>query len=164
MQGWHSVLRMVHDNITTIFFFLVIAVFVVAWLVIEAIRSHQSRDEIFKLRKRVTELEHDRVIGPRVAVDPIVLANRWVRAGFAATTNDGGCLILVDRVSAQQHNAVLTLRIDGLPAARGEVLGVGEALEARGKSGTYIVELIGTDPAQAQIGVSLRSHHAKAAL
>jgi hypothetical protein len=164
MQGWYGVMRMVHDNITTIFFFLLIAVFVVAWLVIEAIRSHQSRDEIFKLRKRVTELEHERVIGSRVQTDPIVLANRWVRSGFAATTNDGGCLILVDRVSAQQHTAVLTLRIDGLPASGGEVVAVGEALEASGKSGTYVIELIGTDPAQALIGVSLRSHHARAAL
>jgi hypothetical protein len=159
MRGWIQVLRLVHDNITLIFFGLVVAVFVVAWLVIEAIRSHQSRDEIFKLRRRLVQLEHERFASKTASLDPVVLPDRWVRIGSAATTNDGGCLILVEKVSATQRRALLSIRVDGLPVLKSESVRVGDRLELTGKSGTYLIELYATDGIQAHLGVSLRSKH-----
>src|SRR5438105_11195746 len=118
MRGWMQVLRVVHDNITLIVFGLVVAIFMVAWLVIEAIRSHRSRDEIFKLRHRLGQLEQERLAVKTISPDPVVLPNRWVRIGGAATTNDGGCLILVEKVSAIQRRALLSIRVDGLTALK----------------------------------------------
>lgn len=159
MRGWIHVLRLVHDNITLIFFGLVVAIFVVAWLVIEAVRSHQSRDEILKLRRRVVQLEHERFSTNVGSVDPVVLPGRWVRIGSAATTNDGGCLIMVDKVSGTQQIALLTVRIDGLPILKSEPVRVGEHRDLTGRSGIYLVELHATDGIQAHLGVSLRSKH-----
>lgn len=159
MRGWSYVLRVVHDNITIILFGLVVAMFVVAWLVIEAFRSHQSRNEIFRLRHRLNQLEQERLTMKAISPDPVVLPNRWVRIGAAATSSDGGCLILVEKVSATQKRALLSVRIDGLAAVKSEAVQVGERLELPGKSGTYLVELFGTDRIQAQLGVSLRSKH-----
>jgi hypothetical protein len=159
MRGWMHVLRVVHDNITLIFFALLVATFVVAWLVIEAIRSHRSRDEIFRLRRRLGQLEQERLATRSPSPDPVVLPNRWVRIGGAATTSDGGCLILVEKVSAAQRVAILSVRVDGLPVLKSEPVRVSEHFELPGKSGTYLVELYGTDGIQAQLGVSLRSKH-----
>lgn len=159
MRGWIQILRLVHDNITLIVFGLVVAIFVVAWLVMEAIRSHRSRDEIFKLRHRLGQLEQERLATNAISPDPVVLPNRWVRIGSAATTNDGGCLILVEKVSATQRRALLSIRVDGLPVVKSEAVSVGARLELPGKSGTYLIELFGTDIIQAHIGVSLRSKH-----
>lgn len=159
MRGWMQVLRVVHDNITLIVFGLVVATFVVAWLVMEAFRSHRSRDEIFKLRHRLGQLEQERLAAKVISPDPVVLPGRWVRIGGAATTNDGGCLILVEKVSAVQRRALLSIRVDGLAVLKSEALTVGDRLELTGKSGTYLIELFGTDSIQAHLGVSLRSKH-----
>jgi hypothetical protein len=159
MRGWMHVLRVVHDNIGLIFFGLLVATFVVAWLVFEAIRSHRSRDEIFRLRRRLSQLELERHGPKSISPDPVVLPNRWVHIGAAATTSDGGCLILVEKVSAAQRRAILSVRVDGLPVLRSGVVLVGDHLELPGKSGTYLVELYGTDGIQAYLGVSLRSKH-----
>lgn len=159
MRGWMHVLRLVHDNIALIFFVLVVALFVVAWLVVEAIRSHQSREEIFKLRRRVVQLEHEGLGARSASPDPVVLPHRWIRIGSAATTNDGGCLILVERVSGTQRRALLTIRVDALPVLKSEPVQVGQRLELIGRSGIYLVELHGIDGIQANIGVSLRSKH-----
>ena len=163
MPAWTLFLRTVHDNIGIIFFGLLVAVFGVAWLVIEAIRSHQSRDEIFKLRHRITELERERVVARPASTQPIVpvvLPDRWIRIGAAATTSDGGCLILVDKVAPLEHAARLTIRVDGYPAKLHETLRVGQSFELEGKSGTYLVSLYGIDTLQAHLGVGLRSTHA----
>jgi hypothetical protein len=159
MRGWSVLLRLVHDNITIIFFALVVAVFGVGWLIIEAFRSHQTRDEMFQLRRRLRDLERERSIGKAVSLDPIVMPERWIRIGSASTSSDGGCLILVERVAPAQHSAVLSVRVDGYAAKQNEAIRVGDQLELSGKSGTYIIELLNTDASQAQIGVALRSKH-----
>lgn len=163
MRSWTVLLRFVHDNITIIFFGLILAVCGVAWLVIEALRSHQSRDEIFKLKHRITELERERVTVARLPLVepfvPVVMPERWVRIGAAATTSDGGCLILVDQVSPAEHTAQLTVRVDGYAVKRSQPLRAGESFELPGKSGVYLIALYGTDALQAHIGVGLRSRH-----
>ncbi len=165
MRTWTLVLRTVHDNIAIIFFGLLLAVFGVAWLIIEAIRSHQSRDEIFKLRHRITELERERVTVRTASPEPlvpVVMPDRWVPAGGAATTSDGGCLILVDRIGPAEQTAQLTVRVDGYAVKRSEPLRAGECFELPGKSGIYLITLFGTDQVQARIGVGLRSKHSPA--
>ena len=163
MRAWTLLLRTVHDNITIIFFGLLVALFGVAWLVIEAIRSHQSRDEIFKLRHRITELERQRAAPKPTSATPlvpVVLPDRWIRVGAAATTNDGGCLILVDNVAPIDRSVHLTIRVDGYPVKVREPLRVGQSFELEGKSGTYLVWLYGIDAVMAHLGVGLRSTHA----
>ena len=163
MRSWTILLRTVHDNIGFIVFGLVVAIFGVAWLVFEAIRSHRNRDEIFTLRHRISELERERVVSRATSAEPlipVVMPDRWVRIGGAATTSDGGCLILVDRVAPAEHTAQLTVRVDGYAVKRSERLRVGESFELMGKSGIYLVSLYGTDSVLAHLGVGLRSKHA----
>jgi hypothetical protein len=157
MHSWYAILRFVHDNITLIFFGLVVAVFVVAWLIVEAFRSHRSRDEIFRLRQRISELERQRLA--RVSPEPVVLASRWIRAGTAATTSDGGLFVLVQNVSAAQRRATLSARVDGYQALSNHVVTVGDRAEVNGKLGTYLVEVYGAEGAQVHLGVSLRTRH-----
>jgi hypothetical protein len=148
----------VHDNITMILFGLVVCLLFVAWLVFEAIRSHSSRDEIFRLRQRLYELEREKA-GRTLGDGPPVLASRWINVGGAATTSDGGCLILLEAVSPFQKRALMTVRVDGYPAKKNEPIVVGQRLEVQGKSGTYLVELHGTEKNQARLAVSLRNRH-----
>ncbi|MDQ2947109.1 MAG: hypothetical protein M3Y27_14415, partial [Acidobacteriota bacterium] len=113
------------------------------------------------LRHRISELERERVVSRTTSAEslvPVVMPDRWVRIGGAATTSDGGCLILVDRVA--EHTAQLTVRVDGYAVKRSERLRVGESFELMGKSGIYLVSLYGTDSLQAHLGVGLRSKHA----
>lgn len=162
MRAWMILLRTVHDNIAIIFFALLVAVFGVAWLVIEAIRSHRNRDELFKLRHRISQLERERIIaGPAFAepMIPVVMPDRWIRVGAAATTSDGGCLVLVDRVAPDGHTAQLTIRVDGHAVKRNEGLRVGESFQLAGKSGMYTVSLYGAEALQAHLGVALRNRH-----
>jgi hypothetical protein len=164
MLDWRHLFRLVHDNIAILFFGLVVAVFALAWLVIEAYRSHRSRDEIFKLRRRISTLERERVMATLAVptTDPMVLTARWVRMGSAATTTDGGCLVMVDRVFPQQRRVVLTLRVDGYPALSGHSAVAGERVEVNGKYGTYILQVFSVEGIQTQLAVWLRSHHAGA--
>lgn len=159
MRGWGMLLRFVHDNITLIFFGLSLAIIGVGWLVIEAFRSHQNRDEIFQLRRRVRDLEREVSVGKNASTDPIVMPERWIQIGSASTTSDGGCLILVERVAAAVQTAIVTVRVDGYAVRQREPLRMGNHLELSGKSGTYRIELLGTERSQAQIGVALRSKH-----
>src|SRR5258708_4697570 len=117
MLDWRHLFRLVHDNIAILFFGLVIAVCGLAWLMIEAYRSHRSRDEIFKLRSRISTLERERAMATLAVptTDPMVLTARWVRMGSAATTTDGGCLVMVDRVFPAQRRAGLTPGVDRYP-------------------------------------------------
>lgn len=80
----------------------------------------------------------------------------------AATTTDGGCLVMVDRVFPPQRRAVLTLRVDWYPALSGHSAVAGERLEVSGKYGTYILQIFGLEGILTQLAVWLRSHHAGA--
>src|SRR5260370_7628235 len=98
MRDWTDVLRFARDNITLIVFVVVVAVMAGAWIVFEALRSHKSRDELFKLRMKLREYERERAgAGPKFA-DPVVLPTRWIRNGGAATTSDGGRLLYANSV------------------------------------------------------------------
>ena len=64
MLDWRHIFRLVHDNIAILFFALVIAVCGLAWLMIEAYRSHRSRNEIFKLRSMLQVILSERISPP----------------------------------------------------------------------------------------------------
>lgn len=159
MREWGPVLRFVRDNITLLVFLAVAAIMGSAWIVFEAMRSHKRRDEIFALRRRVAELERERSSLHPSFGDPVVLTSRWVPSGSAATTSDGGCWLYLEKVSTPVRSATLTLRIDGLAALQNQSIRAGERLEARGKNGTYVVELYGVEGIQAHVAVALRNHH-----
>ncbi len=159
MRGWVIVLHWVQDNITLIFFGVVVVMFLAAWLVVEAFRSHQSRDEIFRLRQRMYEMERERNFSQTMDGGPVVLPSRWIRVGGAATTSDGGCLLLVQAASPVQKRVMMTVRVDGLPIKKDATMMVGQRIEVGGKSGVYSIELHGAEKNQARFGVSLRTRH-----
>jgi hypothetical protein len=156
MSGAYQILRWVHDNIVLIYLSMIIAIFGVAWLAFEAIRSHNSRDQIFRLRQRLYQLERDHQSSASLEGGSTVLTSRWVNVGSAATTSDGGCLILLQAASPFQKRAMMSVRIDGLSAINNQTVMVGERLEVDGKSGIYSIELHGTEPKQARLAVALR--------
>jgi hypothetical protein len=159
MRDWTDILRFVRDNVTLIVFVLVVAIMAGAWIVFEALRSHKSREELFKLRMKLRALEMERAGGGPKFTDPVVLSTRWIRTGGAATTSDGGCLLYVDRVSAETRSAEVTLRVDGYAVLQRQGVGVGQRLEANGKYGTYILELYAVEGIQANLAVALRNRH-----
>jgi hypothetical protein len=159
MREWEQVLRFVRDNITLLVFLAVVAIMGAAWIVFEAMRSHKRRDEVFALRRRVSELERERAVVHPSSGDPVVLSSRWIRSGAAATTSDGGCLLYIDKVLPAVRSAELTLRIDGYPVLENHAVRPGERLEASGKNGTYVLELYAVEGMQAHLAVALRSHH-----
>jgi hypothetical protein len=152
-------LRFVRDNITLLLFLAVVAIMAAAWIVFEAMRSHRRRDEVFALRRRVSELEREHASAQPSFGDPVVLSSRWIRSGGAATTSDGGCLLYVDRVLPAVRSAELTVRVDGYAVLQHHSIRTGERLEASGKNGTYVLELYGVEGIQAQLAVALRNHH-----
>src|SRR5260370_349833 len=159
MRAWTDVLRFARDNLTLIVFVFVVAIMAGAWIVFEALRSHKSRDELFKLRMKLREYERERAgAGPKFA-DPVVLPTRWIRTGGAATTSDGGCLLYVDSVSADARSAIVTLRVDRYAVLQRQGVNVGQRLEAHGKYGTYILELCAVEGIQANVAVALRNRH-----
>jgi hypothetical protein len=160
MPDWITSLRFVRDNTALLVFVVLLTVVGGAWIVFEAFRSHKNREEVERLRRRLSELSHEKRGLPKVAfTDPVVLPSRWIRSGAAATTTDGGCLLYVNKVSAASNFADLTIRIDGYAVFENQSVGVGERLEANGKFGTYIVELSAVDQAQANVVVALRNRH-----
>lgn len=159
MRTWYSAIHWIHDNILLIFFLVVCAMFLAAWLILEAFRSHRSRDEIFRLRQRLYTIEREQSFVRPNDSGPMVLSSRWIGVGAAATTSDGGCLILLEASSPFQKRASLTVRIDGLPSKRNEAMLVGQRIEVDGRSGTYSIELHATDQNQARFAVFLRTHH-----
>ena len=159
MREWGPVLRFVRDNATLLVFVAVVAIMGAAWIVFEAMRSHKRRDEVFALRRKVSELERERAAVHPSHGDPVVLSSRWIRSGGAATTSDGGCLIYIDKALAAVRSAELTLRVDGYAVLENHVVRTGERVEASGKNGTYVLELYGVEGMQAQLAVALRSHH-----
>jgi hypothetical protein len=91
--------------------------------------------------------------------DPVVLSSRWIRSGGAATTTDGGCLLLITKVLPALRSVELTLRVDGDAVLENHAIRTGERLEAAGKNGTYILQLYGVEGIQAHLSIALRSHH-----
>jgi hypothetical protein len=152
-------LRFVRDNITLLVFVVLLTVVGGAWIVFEAFRSHKNREEVERLRKRLSEVTQERTIHKPSFTDPVVLSSRWIRSGAAATTTDGGCLLYVNKVSAASSFADLTIRIDGYAVLENHSIGVGERLEASGKFGTYILELSAVDGVQVNVAVALRNRH-----
>jgi hypothetical protein len=152
-------LRFVRDNITLLVSIMVVAIMGVAWIVFEAMRSHRRRDEVFALRRRVSELETERASTNPSFGDPMVLSSRWIRSGRTATTSDGGCLLYIDRVLPAVRSAELTIRVDGYAVLQNHAIRSGERLEANGKNGTYVLELYGVDGLQAHVAVALRNRH-----
>ena len=159
MRDWTDILRFARDHITLVVFVLAVVIMAGAWIVFEALRSHKSRDELFKLRMKLWALERERAVASPRLTDPVVLPTRWIRTGGAATTSDGGCLLYVDSVSADTKSAVLTLRVDGYAVLQRQGVSVGQRLEASGKYGTYILELYAIEGIQANVAVALRNRH-----
>ncbi len=154
-------LRFVRDNITLLVFLGVVAIMAVAWIAFEAMRSHRRRDEVFALRRRVTELERERAATHPSVGDPVVLSSRWIRSGGTATTSDGGCLLYIDKVLPAVRSAELTVRVDGYATLQNRAIRTGERLEASGKNGTYVLELYAVEGIQAHVAVALRNRHRK---
>src|SRR5260370_5121997 len=152
-------LRFVRDNITLLVLVVLVTVVGGAWIVFEAFRGHKNREEVERLRRRLSELSQQRSAPRPSFADPVVLPSRWIRSGAAATTTDGGCLLYVNKVSAASSFADLTIRIDGYAVLENHSIGVGERLEATGKFGTYILELSAVDGLQANVVVALRNRH-----
>ncbi len=169
MQDWHSVAQTLHDNAGLIFVVLLVSACLMGWLVFQMMRGSETRDEMVRLRRKLADLELERMhaysvkTAPEVSLDPSVLSARWVRKGAAATTSDGGCLLIVDDVVPPARTAVLTLRIDGVAVHVRHHLRTGHLLRAEGNLGTYTVQLTAVEPLQAMVGVSLRNRHAQAA-
>jgi len=93
MRIWAYVLRFVQNNITLLVFLLVLFVMAGAWVIFEALRSHRSREEVFRLKRQLGALQRERASVPPSFSDPLVLSSRWIHSGAAATTTDGGCLL-----------------------------------------------------------------------
>ncbi len=152
-------LRFVRDNTTLLIIVVLVTIAGGAWIMFEAFRSHKNREEVDKLRRRLSELGQDRATPRPTFTDPVVLSSRWIRSGAAATTTDGGCLLYVNKVSAASSFADLTIRIDGYAVLENHSVGVGERLEASGKFGTYILELSAVEGVLANVAVALRNRH-----
>ncbi len=159
MPDLATALRFVRDNIALLVFVVLLTSIGGAWIVFEAFRSHKNREEVERLRRRLSELSQERGAPKPSFTDPVVMPSKWIRSGAAATTTDGGCLLYVNKVSAASSFADFTIRIDGYAVLENHSIGVGERLEASGKFGTYILELSAVDGLQANVVVALRNRH-----
>ena len=154
-----TVLRFIRDHLSLLTLVLVVFILAGAAVLLEALRGRRSRAEVFQLKRKLRDLESAQAAPGRTLNDPVVLTSRWVQSGRAATTSDGGCLLFIDRVSPVTNSADLTLRVDGYTRLNSRNVGVGERLEAKGKYGTYILELSGVEESQAKVAIALRSRH-----
>jgi len=169
MQDWLAFARAARDYFPFILLGLLALVLLVAWVVFEAFRAaSSSRGEVTRLRRKLDQLEAERAYSyraaPAMAGDgphELVLTPRWVSRGAAATTSDGGCLLIVDAVAPGRRTATLTVRVDGWPGERHDVR-AGHPCEITGNLGTYTVEIDGVNSMAARVGVTLRSRHAQA--
>jgi len=167
MHDWQSLARTVRDYFPLILFGLIALLLLAFWVIIEAFRSISSQSELGKLRRKVDELEAERAYAykaPSVTLDAmpqdVVLTPRWVRRGSAATTSDGGCLLIVDAVAPGRKAATLSIRLDGWPGARQEIR-AGHPVEMTGNLGTYTLELDAVNAQEARLAVTLRSRHSQ---
>jgi len=126
------------------------------WALVEAFKTDKHGDEIIRLRQRLYELERDANNPEFRSPDPLVLSRRWARSGAALTSNDGGCLLIIDRVTPAQRLALFTIRVDGLPVLQGHAIRCGETVELPGRSGTYLLRLWAVDGIQAAVSIALR--------
>jgi hypothetical protein len=169
MQDWLAFARAARDYFPFIFFGMLLLVLLAAWIVFESIRSASTRQgELHRLRRKVDELEAQRAYSyraspatPAHAPQDVVLTPRWVRRGTAATTSDGGCLLIVDAVTPGRGAASITVRLDGWPGVCHDVH-IGSPLELSGNLGTYTLELEGVNTVDARVAITLRSRHAQA--
>ncbi len=165
MEDWHSFARTVRDYFPEILFGVLVLVLLAAWAVFETFRRTSSVSELSRLRRKVDELEAARAYSYRAtptsadeAVGEVVLPARWVRRGAAATSSDGGCLLIVDTVTPGRRGASITVRVDGWPGVRHEVR-QGHSFDVTGNMGTYNVELAGVNTQEACLSVTLKSRH-----
>ena len=89
MRAWFIVLNYVHDHIIYILFAGGAVVLLLFWLTLEGLRNTVGKDEIFRLRQRLYQLERERSFADLIS-GPVVMPTRWVQVGTAATTTDGG--------------------------------------------------------------------------
>jgi uncharacterized membrane protein YciS (DUF1049 family) len=170
MDNWHYVAQGVHDSFTLILVILLACGFLVGWLVFQTLRSAETRGEMVRLRRKLNDLEVERAhayssatASPVALVDPVVLSLRWIRKGAAATTSDGGCLVIIDDVAPQAKTALMTVRVDGAAVLVRHKVRRGHPLQAEGTMGTYTVQVAAVEPLRTMVGVSLRSRHVQAA-
>lgn len=170
MQDWQHLGQNVYDNIGLILIILLVAGFLAGWLIFQTFRSAEDRGDIDRLRRKLRDLEIERAQAysnaPRrtaeALTDPIVLTPRWVRRGGAATSTDGGCLVIVNDTAGPAQKALLTVRIDGVAVYTEHGVRAGRSLQAEGNMGIYTVLVGAVEPLQALLSVSLRSRHARA--
>jgi hypothetical protein len=162
MRDWAHIQRLIQDNITLLVFLAVAFLMATAWIIFEAMRSHSSRQEVFRLRRKLSALEAERSSHTLGFSDPIVLARRWLHSGGAATTSDGGCLLYIDKVFPDLRSVELTVRVDGDAVFQNHTVRAGGGLEASGKYGTYILRLYAVEGAQADLAIALRNRHKEA--
>lgn len=159
-------IRFIRENLPILMFVFLLALLAGGWVVFESARSLLKRDEVDKLRRRVEELERSQALlvqpaPPRKTIGgPMVLSTRWVGRGGAATSSDGGCLVLVEEVIPASSQVLLTVRIDGVPVRERQAVSAGESLELDGKFGFYTVEVGAVSGHQAQVSGWLRNRHA----
>jgi hypothetical protein len=152
-------IRFIQNNITLLLALFIILLMASAWIVFEALRSHRSRQEVFRLRRKISALEAERGTLVPDFNDPLVLSRRWIRTGAAATTSDGGCLVYIEKISPAIRSVDLTVRVDGDAVLQNHAVHVGDRLEAPGKYGTYILRLYAAEAVQANLAIALRSRH-----
>jgi|SRR5579884_1115332 len=171
MQDWHSVGQGLRDNITLLLVIVVAAGLLAGWVVFQTLRGAEDRREMDRLRRRLEDLEIERAhaysnpgrSNSEAFTDPVVLTPRWVRKGGAATTSDGGCLIIVNDTAERSQKARLTVRIDGVAVHVDQAVRAGHSVRAEGNMGLYTVLIGAVEPLQAQLSVSLRSRHVQSA-
>ncbi len=165
MRDGQFFLRFVRDNLPVLAFFFMAMVIVGGWVIFESARNLLRGDEVERLRRRVGELEREQAkyfhpgVAAHVTSDPVALSPRWVSKGGAATSTDGGCLLVVDDAMAPASQAVLTVRIDGVAVSRSEVWKEGQTREFGGKLGTYTVQVGPVAGVQVQLSAWLRNRH-----
>jgi hypothetical protein len=159
MTPWDHLIRFIQNNITLLLALTIVFLMASAWIVFEALRSHRSRQEVFRLRRKIRALEAERGTLAPDFNDPVVLSRRWIRIGAAATTSDGGCLVYIEKISPAIRSVDLTIRVDGDAVLQNHPVHVGGRLEAPGKYGTYILHLYATEAVQANLAIALRSRH-----
>ena len=162
MRDWAHIQRLIQDNITLLVFLAVAFLMASAWIIFEAMRSQSSRQEVFRLRRKLSALEAERSSLTLGFSDPIVLARRWLRSGAAAATSDGGCLLYIDKVFPDLRSVELTVRVDGDAVFQNHTVRAGGGLEASGKYGTYLLRLYAVEGVQADLAIALRNRHKEA--
>jgi len=167
MHDWQSLARAARDYFPLLLFGLLAFVLAGFWVVLEAIRGLAKQNELGRLRRKVEELQAERAYAYKAPAhvmcampQNVVLTPRWVSRGAAATTSDGGCLLIVDAVAPGRRSATLSVRLDGWPGTRQEIR-AGHPVELTGNLGTYRLEVDAVSGTEARIGVTLRNRHSQ---